>query len=268
MKYFILFIICLILLYLYLIFPRFSRKKEIEPYFKFMYAHRGLHNQDFPENTLAAFERAKNFGYGIELDVQLTKDQIPVICHDFNLKRVSGIDRQIDTCTYEELKQVKLFNTTYTIPTFKEVLDLIDHKVPLIIEIKQKGINCQTCVKICELLDQYQNNFVIESFNPMAMNWFLKNRPNFIRGQLSSDFSSDSTMHPLLRFSLKHLLANVLSRPDFIAYDIVHRKEFSFQILKHFITTVGWTCKNEKMMEEIKKDYDFIIFENFLPKTG
>ena len=96
MEYFILFILSLIALYIYCIFPRFSKRKALEPYKKYDYAHRGYHNDVFPENTLAAFENAKNHGYGIELDVQLTKDNICVIAHDFHLLRACGIDKQID----------------------------------------------------------------------------------------------------------------------------------------------------------------------------
>ncbi|MGN1343400.1 MAG: glycerophosphodiester phosphodiesterase family protein [Traorella sp.] len=257
-------LLCLILLYIYCIFPRFSKSKEFKPYTNYIYAHRGLHNQDYPENTLAAFERAKNYGYGIELDVQLTKDQIPVIAHDFHLKRICGIDKQIDECTYEELLNYPILNSTYTIPKLEDVLKIIDHRIPMIVEIKQKSLNCQVCIETQKLLDTYQNNYVIESFNPLALNWYRKHRPQLIRGQLSCDHLKDPNLNKALAWFLKHCLANFLSRPDFIAYDVNSRKELSFSILKHFIYSVLWTIQDKNTFLEVKDQYDILIFENFI----
>ena len=257
-------LLCLCALYIYCIFPRFSKKKAIKPYQSYVYAHRGLHNQDYPENTLPAFDRAKNYGYGIELDVQLTKDHIPVVSHDFHLLRSCGIDKQIDECTYEELKQYHVFNSSYSIPKFEEVLQLVNHQVPLIVEIKQKAGNCQVCIEAQKLLDQYKTDYVIESFNPIALNWYLKHRPQLIRGQLSYDHSKDESMSKALAWFLKHSLTNFLSRPDFMAYDVNYRHEFTFRLLNHFIPTALWTIKDEGTYQKVKENHEIIIFENFL----
>lgn len=95
--------------YLGLVMPRmFQRPKQGK---KIYYAHRGLHYNagNAPENTMAAFERAVKAGYGIELDVQLTKDGQVVVTHDFHLRRNCGIDKEVDECTYEELCQYPVF---------------------------------------------------------------------------------------------------------------------------------------------------------------
>lgn len=267
MKHLIIFIISLLCLYGYCIFPRLSKKKEFEKFEKYDYAHRGLHNQDYPENSLPAFENAKNHGYGIELDVHVTKDNELVICHDFNIQRICGVDLEISESTYEELKKYKLFDSDYSIPRLEDVLECIDHQVPLIIEIKQKGTDYHVCEKVAEQLDSYKYNFVVESFNPLAMNWFLKHRPQYIRGQLSMDYSNDDSLPSILKFLLKHLCLNFLSRPDFIAYHIKELNEFNFQLLNKFTKTVVWTCKDENIFDEIQKKYNIIIFENFKPKS-
>lgn len=267
MKYLFILIISFIFLYGYCIFPRLSKKKELKEFEKYYYAHRGLHNEQYPENSLPAFENAKNHGYGIELDVHVTKDDELVICHDFNIQRVCGVDLEISETSYEELKKYKLFNSDYGLPRLKDVFDCIDHKIPLIIEIKQKGMNVHVCEKTAELLDQYKSNFVVESFNPLAMNWFLKHRPHYIRGQLSMDFSDDDSLSTILKFGLKHLCLNFLSRPDFIAYHIKDLNEFSFRLLSKFTKTVIWTCKDENTFHDMKNKYNLIIFENFKPKS-
>lgn len=267
MKYLGMILVGLIVVYLWLTFPRLSRKKQFEPLEKYFYAHRGLHNDVYPENSLPAFENAKKHGYGIELDVQLTKDGTCVIMHDFHLKRACDVDRQIDSCTYDEIKDLKLFDSEYKIPLFTEVLDLIHGKVPLIIEIKQKGVNCTTCEKVWEILKDYKGMYVVESFNPMAMNWFLKNHPEIIRGQLSTRYKENKTMNPALKFALSHLLTNFLSRPDFIAYDVDdYKAEFSNQFLYKFwkVKTVLWTIKNREMFDICKHESDCQIFEKFL----
>lgn len=264
----LLFLISLIGLYIYCIFPRLSKQKEMLSYKKYNYAHRGLHNELYPENSLAAFENAKNHGYGIELDVQLTKDNICVIAHDFHLLRACGIDKQIDECTYEELQQYSLFHSEYKIPKLEEVLQIIDHQVPLIVEIKQKSLNCRVCVEAQKLLDKYLTNYIVESFNPIAMNWYLKNRPTIIRGQLSSDHRKDKTMNPALAWILNHSLMNFLSRPDFMAYDIEYRNEFTFSILSKCICSVIWTVKSQLDIDQLRKQHDIFIFEGFQPKKG
>ena len=89
-------------------------------------AHRGVHNNiDIPENTLQAFKNAIKNNINIELDVRLTKDNILVVFHDDNLKRMTGINKNMDNITYDGLKDVKLLNTSDTIPTFNKALKVL-----------------------------------------------------------------------------------------------------------------------------------------------
>ena len=99
-------------------------------------AHRGLHTKDIPENSLSAFENALKNNYAIELDVQFTKDKEVVVFHDENLKRMTNDTRNIEDVNYDELKNLRLGNTNEIIPTLEEVLELVDSKVAILIEIK------------------------------------------------------------------------------------------------------------------------------------
>ena len=87
-------------------------------------AHRGFHNleKNIPENSIKAFKEAIKNNYVIELDIHRTKDNKLVVFHDYNLKRVCGIDKTIESCTYKELSKLYLFNTSSKIPLFSEVL--------------------------------------------------------------------------------------------------------------------------------------------------
>ena len=102
--------------YFLAIMPRLGRKKEKEKLLNVHYAHRGLHDNsgDAPENSMAAFQKAVKAGYGIELDVQLTKDKVPVVFHDFTLERVCGKEGKVYDYTWEELKEFKLFESGET----------------------------------------------------------------------------------------------------------------------------------------------------------
>ena len=128
--------ICLAALYVFLMHPRI-RRADSSPFLGAFFAHRGLHdnNHQIPENSLAAFQRAVDAGYGIELDVQLSADRIPVVFHDATLSRMCGIDRRVDELTFAELRQLSLGNTKEQIPSFQEALAFVNGKVPLLVEL-------------------------------------------------------------------------------------------------------------------------------------
>ena len=140
-------VVVLAVLYLLMIMPRMMHKPDRTPYLRVLYAHRGLHDNETqaPENSLAAFQKAVDAGYGIELDVQLSKDKIPVVFHDFTLKRICGVEGKVTDYTYEELQKFRLAQSNQTIPEFSEVLRLVDGKVPLIVELKIEGLNTEVC---------------------------------------------------------------------------------------------------------------------------
>ena len=111
-------------------------KKNIDFILKTPIAHRGLHNVKAPENSLAAFRLAIEHGNVIELDVHMLADGKIVVFHDDNLKRMTGVDAVIKDKTFAELSKLWLKKSSQKIPLLTEVLDLVDGKVPIIIEIK------------------------------------------------------------------------------------------------------------------------------------
>ncbi len=261
----------IIVLYLLAIMPKLSRNPGLKDLAGWLYAHRGLHTakSGAPENSLRAFRLAAEHNYGIELDVQLTKDGVPVILHDYSLKRACGVDRRVSEITYEELKQYRLFKSEEKIPTFKEALELIDGKVPLIVELKIPWGPSATCEAVSELLNDYRGIYCVESFNPFGLAWYRRHYPGVVRGQLSTDFIKEKMEGSRLQFFLlKHLLFNFYTKPDFIAYHHIYRKGLSITICRKLfkIRTVAWTIKSEEEFVGNRTYYDLFIFENFLPK--
>lgn len=233
------------------------------------YAHRGLHDREkgIPENTMAAFRRAVDAGVGIELDVQLTKDNQVVVFHDFDLKRVCSADGEVSDYTYEELKQFSICQSHENIPRLEDVLELVDGRVPLLVEMKYKSLQSRICERADRLLHRYKGEYSIESFHPGALMWYRRHRPEICRGQLAMNFQRQEGHYGLERYAVRHLLLNFLARPDFIAYDIRDRKALSKNICRKLFgcPSAAWTVKSREQLAQIKPYYDSFIFEGFQP---
>lgn len=233
------------------------------------YAHRGLHNNSgtAPENTLAAFRRAVKAGYGIELDIQLTKDGQVVVTHDFHLKRNCKVEGDVDSFTYEEISKFPVFYSNETIPLFSDVLKLVDGKVPLIVELKYKS-GSKICEKADEILKDYKGEYCIESFHPQVLMWYKKHRPDVRRGQLSMNFQKTEGLYQPHYYIMRLLLTDFVTKPDFVAYDCRSPKSFALWISRNISkrSAYAWTVKSQKQLESIKDRFDYYIFEGFRPE--
>lgn len=251
--------------------PEVSRKDRMKAFEKQYIAHRGFHDNfsDRPENTMPAFEKAVANGYGIELDVQLTKDKIPVVIHDYDLKRAAGVDKKVEDCTYEELKRYPLFQSKETVPALCDVLRMVSGKVPLIIELKVERKFRETCELVAKLLDCYHGTYCIESFSPLALWWFKRNRPGAVRGQLATNHRREGLKTPwYVEGILTNCLLNGFCKPDFIAYNCRFTKTFPVTVLRKFYKCkmAAWTIKSQKELERHRKYFDVIIFDSFAPQ--
>ena len=263
-------LLLLLAIYLFLIAPRMFKKPDRSKLYGVHYAHRGLFDNDSeaPENSLPAFRLAVENGYGIELDVQLSKDGIPVVFHDATLKRMCGVDGKVWDYTLAELQQMKLASSNETIPTFAEALATIAGKTPIIVEYKLDRVQTQVCELANELLNQYERNYqgvyCIESFHPLAVIWYKKNRPDVVRGQLSMEFWKDEKQKDKkYLILLAFLVSNVASRPDFISYQHSDYKNISRRLCRLMgALSVTWTIKSKEQYEKVKDQFDLFIFDS------
>lgn len=268
-------IVLLVLIVLAELFLLMLRCRREHPGWKLLrqyrYAHRGYHDKPhIPENSMAAFRRAIEHGYGAELDVHLMKDGRLAVIHDASLKRTAGADVLVEDLTAEELKQYRLEGTQEQIPLLEEVLPLFQGKTPLIIELKaERGNHAQLAEATCTMLDRFRVNYCIESFDPRCIAWLRKNRPDIIRGQLSENFFRDRTdLSDTLKFLLTHNLANFLSRPDFIAYKFADRNStISNWLCRRLwrVQGVSWTLRSKEDHDTALKEGWLSIFEGFRP---
>ena len=253
---------------LYLLSVKGIRREQIAPLERAAYAHRGLHGDGRPENSLAAFRAAAENGFGAELDVHITADGTLAVIHDRSLQRTAGVNVDVTKLTAETLKTYRLEGTQETIPTLDEVLAVFDGKAPLIIELKaDSGNHAALCDAVCRALDGYTGLYCLESFDPRCLLWLKKHRPAILRGQLSQNFFRSRDVHPLLRPILTSLSTNALTRPDFVAYRYDHRRSLPFAVSRYVWKTpaAAWTLTDNDALEVASTDGIMPIFEGFVP---
>lgn len=256
--------------YLFASAPGIHKKTKWQHLTGWDYAHRGLFDNEhgIPENSMAAFRRAVDKGYGIELDVHLTADNQLVVFHDDTLTRMCGMNKKISSFLYSDLMQLRLLGTEEGIPLFKDVLELIDGKVPLIIELKVDGSNQNLlCPLVWQLLSRYKGDYCIESFHPFVLQWFKRHEPQVVRGQLSCNFFKENPHCDIVLFLMSNLMTNFFTHPDFIAYkylDLDNPAVIYNRKLFHIMTVV-WTIPGKPTYDRFKNKVDVMIFEGFEP---
>ena len=269
-------IILLLLVYAELIRPNLPRR-DISPLMGVDYAHRGLWNtnepgeNNRPENSLAAFRAAVDKGYGIELDVHLTKDGHLVVHHDDSLKRLTGVDIRIAESTLADIRACHLPNGE-SVPTYDEVLDAVAGRIPMIVEVKVENRNHDALSKaVYERMQRYEGPWCMESFDPRAVKWFRMNAPEIIRGQLAFDSAGKGKNFKewTRNLYIASMLQNFLARPDFVAFSASSVKWHSLPI--HLLRLmkpwfVAWTVRSQADMDKWRGQWDLQIFEKFEAK--
>lgn len=226
-------------------------------------AHRGYHGPGIPENSLAAFHAAIQNGYTIELDVHATTDDVLVVFHDDNLLRMTGYDKSIEDCTLAEIRTLVLDATEEKIPALAEVLDAVNGRAGLLVEVKRHPRVGKPEELLCLQLDRYPGNFAVVSFDPRILSWFYRHRPSYIRGQISGGLAG-TTLPVLQRFLLKNLGVTLISRPDFIAYEYRYLNRWIRFFTGIFrLPLLAWTVRDPETAQQCRDKGYGLIFEGF-----
>lgn len=256
-------------LYAFMIAPSFKKNKDVEEMRNIRIAHRGLHDAEkgIPENSIAAFKRAVEYGFGIEFDIHLTKDGQIVVFHDDTVDRMTeGTGKVVDK-TLAELRELHLGGTKEKIPTLSEMLAVVDGKVPLLCEFKFDSPTPELfCKSAFAILDAYQGQWIMESFDPRLVAWVRKNHPERGRGQLASPYT-DKPFN-FVYFLTGGLFFNFLSRPQFIAYNHEYSRRRLGALIELRIfhaTCIEWTIHKESRLIANEMEGVGNIFENFIP---
>ncbi len=234
------------------------------------YAHRGWHDKPaIPENSLPAFRRALDRGWGAELDVHLLRDGTLAVFHDSDLRRCTGEAGNIEDLDREGLSRLRLEGTEEPVPLFDEVLALFEGKAPLIIELKSHEGNYKALTEaVIARLDRYRGDFCVESFDPRVLLVLRRERPNILRGQLSMDFRPGGEPLPgWQRFFLRNLLMDFLTVPDFIAYRFEDRQRLALKLCRSVwgAKEASWTLRSPADLAAAEAAGAMPIFECFDP---
>ena len=227
------------------------------------YAHRGLYGSAIPENSLAAFARACERGVGIELDVQLSRDGVVMVFHDDTLQRMTGCKGRL--CEYDAatLQGLSLAGTEQGIPTFAQVLALVDGRVPLLIELKGESFDTSLCPVLASLLREYEGAYCIESFNPLLLRRMRQCLSGAFYGLLYTNVCRDKKKRSVLNMLLTCMSLNALARPDFIAYNQVDRGALPVRLTTGLYGAARfvWTVKPDDAIYTSHRADEHLIFE-------
>lgn len=232
-------------------------------YLRYKIAHRGLHNSEFPENSLGAFENAVKSGFAIELDVRMTKDKKIVVFHDDDLTRVCGEVGTIEEKTLGELGDLKILKTDEKIPKLEDVLKVVDGEVPILIELKPSKNRKEFLECVYEVLKSYNGRYAVQSFDPRLLVYFREKLPEVPRGMLSSCFKTTYAPFPQ-RLFIKHLYMFNRVNPDFISFDASDLP--NKRVASKKVPVLAWTVRSETREKEVMKYANSIIFEKYLPR--
>ncbi|HWH18249.1 MAG TPA: glycerophosphodiester phosphodiesterase family protein [Allosphingosinicella sp.] len=222
------------------------------------YAHRGLHGPGRLENSRAAFEAAIAAGYGIELDVQASRDGAAIVFHDYALDRLTGAKGRVDRLDAEALARVELLGMQETIPTLPEILRLIAGRAPLLIEVKSPDRNVgRLCAAVWNALQNYDGPAAIMSFNPQVGGWFARRAPQVVRGLVVTEREKRGW-----KGRLERRLSWWRARPHFLAYDVRDLpSSFASAARARGLPVLTWTVRTAREEEAASAYADQIIHE-------
>lgn len=140
-----------------------------------IYAHRGYANAA-RGNSLKAMQAAmENNATGIEFDLQLTKDRVAIVTHDLNLKSLTGISKNCDEVTLNDLRKMKIKNDPSPILTFSELLKwAVPHKIPMNIELKESFQGKEEDIEIIVKKTKNLTNVHFSSFHEDVLHCIKK----------------------------------------------------------------------------------------------
>ena len=230
-------------------------------------AHRGLHSNGLPENSLGAFIAAAKAGYAIELDVHCSADGKLIVMHDDQTGRVTGKDYLIRDTSSEVLTKLQLEGTQYRVPLLEEALEAVEKKVPVLIEVKTGTSASRIGPILTGVIRDAEMPLAVESFDPRIIGWFKSKQPGIPRGQLCGSFKGED-IPALQKVLLRTMFLNSLTRPNFISYDINSVSDVFLRIWRRILDVplILWTVRNQQQLDIARSHHANFIFEGIRPQ--
>ena len=243
--------------------------------FRIPIAHRGLHDRSegIIENTRRAVSEALDKGYGVEVDLRPSSDDVPMVFHDLDLDRLLVASGRIDDYSTAELQQLEYQEDSDPMMTLGDLLQLVDGKAPLLIEIKSDWCDLKTAFldEIAKTISPYTGPVALMSFDPAIVRHLTSVLPDRPRGLLSGRYAGHGWWSEKLsvaqRFALRNLLHTPYVRPDFIAYDIRGLPALAPVLLRRVfgVPLFAWTVRTPAERARAERWADTVIFEDYRP---
>ncbi len=237
-------------------------------------AHRGLHDlaAGRPENSTEAVRAAIAGGYGIEIDLQLSSDGVPMVFHDYDLGRLTGREGPVQMQSAADLAAITLTGGASGIPTLAQVLDLVAGRVPLLIEIKDQdgamGPDTGTLERAtAKALEGYSGPVAVMSFNPHAVAIMAEAAPNIPRGLVTSGYDPKrwAPLPPAVCDALRDIPDYDRTDSCFISHEAADLGRARVAELKgQGANILCWTIKSPAQETEARKVAQGITFEGYL----
>lgn len=234
-------------------------------------AHRALHDATVAENSMGAIKAAVAAGYGIEIDIQPSRDGVPMVFHDYDLARLTGVAGPIAQASAIGLSAIPLSGGGGTIPTLAAVLKVVAGRVPLLIEIKDQdgalGPEIGPLERaVCDVLAGYAGDVALMSFNPYSVAACRAHAPHIPRGITTCPFAAQDW--PTVPKDVRYTLARI---PDFDrlgACFISHQHDdlASPHVIKlqdKGVPILCWTIRSPEDEARARKIADNITFEGY-----
>jgi glycerophosphoryl diester phosphodiesterase len=176
---------------------------------------------------------------------------------------MTGCEKKLCELTREELCELRLKGTEEKIPTFREVLSLIDGRVPILVELKGESTDVSLCPKVAEILREYKGAYCIESFNPLLIGKMKKQLPKAYYGLLYTNTCKDRKKYSALNIVISCMGLNFIARPDFIAYNHQYRNALVVKLTTRLFRAPKfvWTVKGDDAVREAHERGEHPIFE-------
>ncbi len=227
---------------------------------KNIFAHRGYYdNINIPENSIKAFQKALDNKLNIELDIQILKDNTIIVYHDYNLKRMTGLDKKVKDCTYEDIKKLTLLNTEEKIPLLKDVLNLINTKASLLIDIKNEHFSFNLESKLLNLLNQHKGNYYVSSFNLLSIIYLKRKKTKYNCGLIIYNSTKFKVFFTNI---INKVLNSKYIKVDFISCNKKGIKYLNQNLIKkNKLSTFVWTIKSKKEYLKFQNTVTFYIID-------
>ena len=210
------------------------------------------------ENSGGAIAAAVEQGFGVELDVQLSRDGEAMVFHDYELGRLTAGQGPVAARTAAELQAIRLDVCNEVMPRLPEALEIVGGRTPLLIEVKSPDRHvARLCAAVAEAVETYRGPVAAMSFNPQVAGWFARYAPDVLRGLVVTE---EGKRGPRGRF--ERPLALWRARADFLAYDIRDLpSRFAGAARRRGLPVYTWTVRTDADRARAAAHADQVIFE-------